>query len=107
MRLPRALFRRCWSSDNVVRESRVAYRVKERLRDFFRCWDPGDARAMLEDLQTHCLREAMWLKYLYNPGGGVRIRTGVRGFAGPCPACLTVPGYDRILLTAVLRLHSQ
>jgi transposase len=40
-------------------EVALAYRVKERLRDFYRCWDPEEARAMLEDLQTHCLKKAM------------------------------------------------
>jgi transposase len=40
-------------------EVALAYRVKERLRDFYRCGDPEEARAMLEDLQTHCLKKAM------------------------------------------------
>jgi transposase len=40
-------------------EVALAYRVKERLRDFYRCGDPEEARAMLEDLQTHCLKRAM------------------------------------------------
>jgi transposase len=40
-------------------EVALAYRVKERLRDFYRCWDPDDARAMLEDLKSHCLKKAM------------------------------------------------
>ncbi len=40
-------------------EVALAYRVKERLRDFYRCWDPEEARTMLEDLQTHCLKKAM------------------------------------------------
>jgi transposase len=40
-------------------EVALAYRVKERLRDFYRCGDPAEARAMLEDLKTHCLQKAM------------------------------------------------
>jgi transposase len=40
-------------------EVALAYRVKERLRDFYRCWDAEEARAMLDDLQTHCLKKAM------------------------------------------------
>jgi len=40
-------------------EVALAYRVKERLRDFYRCWDLEEARAMLDDLQTHCLKKAM------------------------------------------------
>ncbi len=37
----------------------IAYRVKERLRDFCRCTDPEEARAMLEDLQRHCVKQTM------------------------------------------------
>ena len=37
----------------------IAYRVKERLRDFYRTFDPDEARAMLEELQGHCLRPSM------------------------------------------------
>ena len=40
-------------------EVAIAYRVKERLRDFYRMRDPDQARAMLEELQGHCLRRAM------------------------------------------------
>ena len=40
-------------------EVAIAYRVKERLRDFYRCADPGEAEAVLLDLQTHCLKKAM------------------------------------------------
>ena len=40
-------------------EVAIAYRVKERLRDFYRTFDPAQARAMLEDLQGHCLRPSM------------------------------------------------
>ena len=37
----------------------IAYRIKERLRDFYRTSDPDAARAMLEELKDHCLRRAM------------------------------------------------
>jgi transposase len=40
-------------------EVAIAYRMKERLRDFYRTADPDEARELLEDLQTHCLRKAM------------------------------------------------
>jgi transposase len=40
-------------------EVAIAYRVKERVRDFYRTADPSEARAMLEELQTHCLKRAM------------------------------------------------
>jgi len=40
-------------------EVAIAYRVKERLRDFYRTWDPHQARLMLEELRDHCLRRAM------------------------------------------------
>ena len=40
-------------------EVAIAYRVKERLRDFYRTWDPHLARQMLEELRDHCLRRAM------------------------------------------------
>jgi transposase len=40
-------------------EVAIAYRVKERLRDFYRTKDPNVAKAILEDLQSHCLRRAM------------------------------------------------
>jgi transposase len=40
-------------------EVAVAYRIKERLRDFYRTGDPDEARRMLEDLQAHCLKRAM------------------------------------------------
>jgi transposase len=40
-------------------EVAIAYRVKERLRDFYRCIDPDEAEAMLLDLQTHCLKKTM------------------------------------------------
>ena len=37
----------------------IAYRMKERLRDFYRTHDPGEARQLLDDLQRHCLKRAM------------------------------------------------
>ena len=40
-------------------EVAIAYRVKERLRDFYRTRDPGAAKAMLTELQAHCLKKAM------------------------------------------------
>ena len=40
-------------------EVAIAYRIKERLRDFYRTSDPDAARAMLEELKDHCLRRAM------------------------------------------------
>lgn len=40
-------------------EVAIAYRVKERLRDFYATADPDEARELLEDLQRHCLKRAM------------------------------------------------
>ena len=40
-------------------EVAIAYRVKERLRDFYRTEDPYEARLLLADLQRHCLKRAM------------------------------------------------
>jgi transposase len=40
-------------------EVAIAYRIKERLRDFYRTRDPEEARQILEELQSHCLRRAM------------------------------------------------
>jgi transposase len=40
-------------------EVAVAYRVKERLREFYAATDPISARAILEDLVEHCLRGSM------------------------------------------------
>ncbi len=40
-------------------EVAIAYRVKERLRDFYRTADPVAARQILEELQHHCVRRAM------------------------------------------------
>jgi transposase len=40
-------------------EVAIAYRAKERLRDFYRCRDPEQAAVILEELQTHCCKRAM------------------------------------------------
>jgi transposase len=40
-------------------EVAIAYRVKERLRDFYRCSDPDEAKVMLTELQSHCTKKAM------------------------------------------------
>ncbi len=40
-------------------EVAIAYRVKERLRDFYRCADPDEAEAMLLELEHHCTKKAM------------------------------------------------
>lgn len=40
-------------------EVAIAYRVKERLRDFYKTFDATEARAMLQDLENHCLRKTM------------------------------------------------
>jgi len=40
-------------------EVAIAYRVKERLRDFYKTFDATEARAMLQDLENHCLRTSM------------------------------------------------
>jgi transposase len=40
-------------------EVAIAYRVKERLRDFYRTRDPDEARAMLDELQHHCRKRSM------------------------------------------------
>jgi transposase len=40
-------------------EVAIAYRVKERLREFYRTFDLDEARSMLEDLKNHCLRRTM------------------------------------------------
>ena len=40
-------------------EVAIAYRVKERLRDFYRTRDPDEAEAMLEELEAHCRRRTM------------------------------------------------
>ena len=43
-------------------EVAIAYRVKERLRDFYRTRDPDDARRVLDELKHHCLKPAMPLE---------------------------------------------
>ncbi|MGA8297404.1 MAG: ISL3 family transposase [Acidimicrobiales bacterium] len=40
-------------------EVAIAYRVKERLRDFYRLSDPNEARELLKELVSHCLKQAM------------------------------------------------
>ena len=40
-------------------EVAIAYRIKERLRDFYATFDPDEARRLLEELQGHCLKGAM------------------------------------------------
>jgi transposase len=40
-------------------EVAIAYRIKERLRDFYRASDPAEARQMLDELKAHCLKRAM------------------------------------------------
>jgi transposase len=40
-------------------EVAIAYRIKERFRDFYRTSNPDEARRLLEDLQAHCLKRAM------------------------------------------------
>ena len=40
-------------------EVAIAYRIKERLRDFYRTGNPDEARRVLEDLRDHCLKRAM------------------------------------------------
>ncbi|MGH9305353.1 MAG: ISL3 family transposase [Acidimicrobiales bacterium] len=40
-------------------EVAIAYRIKERLRDFYRAPGPDEARQLLEELQGHCLKRAM------------------------------------------------
>ena len=40
-------------------EVAIAYRIKERLRDFYRTRDPNEARALLVELRDHCLKRAM------------------------------------------------
>ena len=40
-------------------EVAIAYRIKERLRDFYRTSDQGEARVLLEDLVFHCSKRAM------------------------------------------------
>ena len=40
-------------------EVAIAYRIKERLRDFYATPDPDEARRLLEELKAHCLKKAM------------------------------------------------
>jgi transposase len=61
-KLDQAATERLWSLlelGDPGAEVAIAYRVKERLRDFYRTRDPDEAKAILEELQTHCRRRAM------------------------------------------------
>jgi len=40
-------------------EVAIAYRIKERIRDFYRTRDPNEAREMLRELEEYCRRRAM------------------------------------------------
>jgi transposase len=40
-------------------EVAIAYRMKERLRDFYATRNIGEAKAMLEELVTHCVKRTM------------------------------------------------
>jgi transposase len=40
-------------------EVAIAYRIKERLRDFYATFDPDEARQLLDELVAHCVRRAM------------------------------------------------
>jgi transposase len=40
-------------------EVAIAYRIKERLRDFYAARNLDQARQLLEELQGHCLKKAM------------------------------------------------
>jgi transposase len=40
-------------------EVAIAYRVKERLREFYRTQNPDEARQMLRELEQHCRRRTM------------------------------------------------
>ena len=40
-------------------EVAIAYRMKERLRDFYATNNPAEARSMLEELVDHCTKRTM------------------------------------------------
>ena len=40
-------------------EVAIAYRIKERLRDFYRTGDPDEARRCSRELKAHCVKRAM------------------------------------------------
>jgi transposase len=40
-------------------EVAIAYRIKERIRDFYRTTNPDEARQLLDELVRHCLKRAM------------------------------------------------
>jgi transposase len=61
-RLDGAATERLWSLlelGDPGAEVAIAYRVKERVRDFYRTRHPDEARQLLDELKTHCLRTAM------------------------------------------------
>jgi len=54
--------RRLWSLlelGDPGAEVAIAYRIKERIRDFYRTRDPNEAREMLRELEEYCRRRAM------------------------------------------------
>ena len=70
-------------------EVAIAYRVKERLRDFYRTQRPDEAKADARELQAHCLEAAMppEIQRL-----GRTIRAGsTRSATTTWPGCPTVP----------------
>ena len=61
-KLDQAATQRLWSLlalGDPGAEVAIAYRVKERVRDFYRTLDPAEARAMLDELVGHCAHKAM------------------------------------------------
>ncbi len=61
-KLDAAVTERLWSLlelGDPGAEVAIPYRIKERLRDFYRTCEPDEALALLEELQCHCLRRAM------------------------------------------------
>jgi hypothetical protein len=60
-------------ADDPNAEVDVAYRVKERLRDFYRTSETDEARAMVKELQERCLTRACYTQP--GPTGGCRARS--------------------------------
>jgi transposase len=61
-KLDKAATERLWSLlvlGDPGGEVAIAYRVKERLRDFYRTRDLDEAKGMLEELQRHCVKREM------------------------------------------------
>lgn len=61
-RLDAAATERLWSLVELGdrgAEVAIAYRIKERLRDFYHTREPNEAHQLFEELQDHCLRPAM------------------------------------------------